>query len=155
MIQKNKASVGSSYGDTESLRKAYSVIDSDDSAVEEMQKVQESSMVTDQAGNEFLIAPTGHKEWARTPFMKGQRANPELCKRDCLTAEVFDLSDKKDLVRYNKLLRQAGPSGRNRDGDPTIEIAEVDKQFFEGKFYVYVSYYKLWYIIPMNSSNTK
>lgn len=106
-------------------------------------KSVEGSVYTDAAGREYLLDALGQKEWSETPVFAGQYAEPKLCKRDAPIAETFDLADEKQLKKYNALLKKLDPAG------PSIEIICEDRKFYRGKFVVFVTYSKIWYLLPI------
>lgn len=103
----------------------------------------EGSVYTDAAGREYLLDALGQKEWSETPVFAGQYAEPKLCKRDAPVAETFDLADEEQLKKYNALLKKLDPAG------PSIEIICEDRKFYRGKFVVFVTYSKIWYLLPI------
>lgn len=106
-------------------------------------KSVEGSVYTDDAGREYLLDALGQKEWSETPAFAGQYAEPRLCRRDAPIAETFDLADEKQLKKYNALLKKLDPAG------PSIEIICEDRKFYRGKFVVFVTYSKIWYLLPI------
>lgn len=110
---------------------------------EDVKKSVEGSVYTDSAGREYLLDALGQKEWSETPVFDGQYADPRLCKRDAPIAETFDLADDKQLKKYNALLKKLDPNG------PSIEMIVEDRKFYRGKFVVFVTYSKIWYLLPI------
>lgn len=91
--------------------------------------------------SEFLEDSLGFRKYSSNPTFENQFFEGNV-KRSAPKAEVFCVSDSEELKKYNELLGKCNPT------DPSIEIISQDKQFFEGKFYVYIEYCNVWYPIP-------
>lgn len=100
------------------------------------------STYVDHSGREYLLDSLGQREWSETPVFEGQYSDARLCKRDAPTAVTFDLSEPDQLKAYNDLLAKLDPNG------PGVEIIAEDRQFYRGKFVVFVIYTKVWYLLP-------
>lgn len=90
---------------------------------------------------EFLEDSLGFRKFSSNPVFENQFMEGNT-KRSAPKADVFCVSEPDELKRYNELLSKCNPTG------PSIEIISQDKEFYEGKFYVYVEYCNVWYPIP-------
>lgn len=73
--------------------------------------------------------------WQDSPSVKDQQNMPGMCREKYRKAVVLDLSDAQQLSQWNDYLDYA------RKGEGTV--ADVERQFFEGRFVVYAIFIKL------------
>lgn len=73
--------------------------------------------------------------WQDHPSVKDQQNMPGMCREKYRKAVVLDLSDTQQLNEWNEYLDYA------RKGEGTV--ADVERQFFEGKFTIYAIFIKL------------
>lgn len=73
--------------------------------------------------------------WQDRPSVKDQQNIPGMCREKYRKAVVLDLSDTQQLNEWNEYLDYA------RKGEGTV--ADVERQFFEGRFVVYAIFIKL------------
>lgn len=92
----------------------------------------------------FLYNNVGQKTYYNKAFFKGQSRQPGMYKLGYPKSKLFTLSTQEDLEQYNSFLAQIGGEG----DDPQITNLTIDKQFYEGKFVILVSYNEVWYILP-------
>lgn len=100
-------------------------------------------------GKTYLLDKVGFKNWSSKPAFSGQFSLEGARKIGPTITKVFNLS--QDLDAFNALLEQAGPQGEFYDLDPAIVIINMDRQFWEGSFYVCVSYQPIYYAIQTKS----
>lgn len=116
-----------------------------DEATEDTDK--KARTVTTPDGKTYLLDKVGLKNWSSRPAFPGQFQVERGRKIGPTTTKVFNLS--KDLDEFNALMEQASPQGEFYDLDPAIIIVNLDKHFWEGSFYVCVSYQPIYYALPI------
>lgn len=82
-----------------------------------------------------FIDDNDHPVWQDHPSVKDQQNIPNMCREKYRKAVVLDLSDAQQLAQWNDYLDYA------RQGEGTV--ADVERQFFEGRFVVYAIFIKL------------
>ena len=79
--------------------------------------------------------------WLGQPSVTDQANRfPTTVKYSELTTEVLDLGEAKDLARLNII-----QSGSHPDNGPTLAIAESERQFYNGRWFMYITYAKISY----------
>lgn len=94
-------------------------------------------------GKTYLLDKVGLKNWSSKPAFPGQFSIEQARKIGPTTTAVFNLSTQLD--EYNELLAKASYQGEFYDLDPAIIIVNMERQFWEGSFYVCVSYQPIYY----------
>lgn len=103
--------------------------------------------VTAPDGKTYLLDKVGMKHWSSKPAFAGQFQVENARKIGPTTTEVFNLS--KDIESFNELMAKASPQGEFYDLDPAIIVVNMDRHFWEGSFYVCVSYQPIYYALPI------
>lgn len=86
--------------------------------------------------------------WQDIPSMKGQYEKfPESTRTVNSKVDVFDLSKPEDKDSLNKIMTKRVGAAVT---DPLVVIHEMDKQFYQGVFYVYILHSQVQYkkLIP-------
>lgn len=109
-------------------------------AKERMPAAGERYIVGDD-GIEYIIGRDGTRLWCARPLFDHQLNLGEI-RTDPPKTEIFNLSDENDLKALNELEKLIIDDG------PGIIFAEKDRQFFEGTFYLCLTYRRVWYKIP-------
>lgn len=108
--------------------------------------VREEDLFKSEDGNTYLMDRLNQKTFSSQATFENQYAdqfkNRGSVKRTSLKARVFDLSIKEDLDAYNSLLESAV------ENNPKVEIQMREKQFWKGKFFIYVEYNDVLYKLP-------
>lgn len=94
-------------------------------------------------GKTYLLDKVGLKNWSSKPAFPGQFSIEQARKIGPTTTAVFNLSTQLD--EFNELLAKASAQGEFYDLDPAIIIVNMDRNFWEGSFYVCVSYQPIYY----------
>lgn len=90
-------------------------------------------------------------KWLDRPSKYNQHIDmPDTVRHGKMSAIVFDLSDAKQLEEYNGIIE-----GHLRRGGPKYWVADHRKEFFEGKFYVYMEYAPLEYKMILDAPGGK
>ena len=80
-------------------------------------------------------APTDEGIWGSKPSVSNQAVRyPESVRMGELTSYVLDLSKPKDLETYNEFQREASDLTA-----PSLTITQNDRQFYEGKWCVFLT----------------
>ncbi len=89
---------------------------------------------------EARTADAADPEWGDTPTVKDQMLRfPESVRSTHPVTAVLDLSAPADLAEFNRIQQEAAAPY------PKIDIAVMDRQFFEGKWSVLLTYAKIQY----------
>lgn len=105
-------------------------------------QVEPGEKYVTEGGVEYILSPSGRRAWSSKPLFDDQYKKPFELRRDPMRTRVYNLSDEKDLEEFNELQSKLSPFG------PGIEIIERERQFYQGTFYMLVSYNRVWYRIP-------
>lgn len=93
-----------------------------------------------ESGKAYLVNNAGSRFWCNRPVMQNPLENPKMYMLGAPISEVFNLSEKDDLAKYNALYARTSPADA-----PGIVVHTDDRQFYEGKFICLVSYSEVWY----------
>lgn len=89
--------------------------------------------------------------YTHKPFLNNQKnkESEQLAFKDTVHAEVLDLSNTKDLDKFNILLNE------HNDPKGNVKLDIIDRRYAEkeGKFIVFVMYTKYKFVNPLESKN--
>lgn len=94
-------------------------------------------------GVSLIKGRDGRVRWATLPPKVGMLQDPAMYRTGPPQCKLFVLPE--DLERYNTFLRRSGNTGINMDGDPEIMLETNHEEFYEGKFYVRITYREIYY----------
>ena len=98
---------------------------------------------TAEAGSEKPAKP-GRKapvKWGPEPVVKHQfEEYPDTVRLRDPTTVVYDLSKPSDVEAYNKIRR-----AERAEGGPRVAVVDYERQFYEGRWVVLITYEKVEY----------
>lgn len=96
-----------------------------------------------QGGHRIIRNRDGRIKWGTMPPKVGMLQDTNMYRTGPPQCKIFVLPD--DLEEYNAFLRRSGNTGVNMDGDPEMMLETNHEEFYEGKFYVRITYRELFY----------
>ena len=80
-------------------------------------------------------------KWGDAPTVKNQISEmPDTVRLDDPVSKVFELSDPEQLAAFNRIQSKSADTE-----SPSVLITEMDRQFYKGKWSVFVTYCKVKY----------
>lgn len=96
-----------------------------------------------QNGGRVIKGRDGRVRWGTFPPKVGMLQDPAMYRTGPPQCKLFILPE--DLDAYNTFLRRSGNTGINMDGDPEMMLETNHEEFYEGKFYIRITYREIFY----------
>lgn len=97
----------------------------------------------EEGGRRVIRGRDGRVRWATLPPKTGMLQDTAMYRTGPPQCKLFVLPD--DLEAYNSFLRRSGNTGVNLDGDPEMMLETNHEEFYQGKFYVRITYREIFY----------